>query len=599
MRVGERRRPRADRDRRRGLRRHRAGDRLREAGIDDFTILERADALGGTWRDNTYPGLRLRRGLEPLLVLVRAEPATGRARSAARRRSSTTCARVADEHDVERDVRYGSELHRRALGRRRDALVARHVAGPLTAGVLVPATGPFGDPVMPDMPGLDTFEGKVPLASAGTTSTTCAASASRSSAPARRRCSSSRDPAAGRPAAACSSARRRGSCRASTGRRASPSARCCAACPGCSARSAACIYVLIEGLGSVIFVDQRFRHGPTRRSAAGSCAARCPTRSCGAKLTPDYTIGCKRAIRQRRLPAGADAAERGRGHRRRRRGPRAVGRDRRRQRARGRHDHLRHRLRRARARGASVSSAATAAAWPRSTTSARRATSAPRWPGSRTSSCSSGRSRAAGNQSALYMLEAQMAYIVDALRAMRAARRAAVEVRAEAQEAFVAEAERAQRDTVWLTGGCRSYYTTPDGRNAGLWPELELRVPAAHAPVRRRRVRAGAGVTRQRIRTLLVAVERLPAASVAVTDTLTLRPRRSDDRSLLDTFSRSRRVPVPRFAFLVPRVRSPAFARVALRTLASSDASMMGTRERRAVPSPPGPVAQLVRAADS
>ena len=30
--------------------------KLREAGIHDFTILERADELGGTWRDNTYPG---------------------------------------------------------------------------------------------------------------------------------------------------------------------------------------------------------------------------------------------------------------------------------------------------------------------------------------------------------------------------------------------------------------------------------------------------------------------------------------------------------------------------------------------------------------
>src|SRR5262245_31546995 len=30
--------------------------RLKRAGIDTFTILERAETLGGTWRDNTYPG---------------------------------------------------------------------------------------------------------------------------------------------------------------------------------------------------------------------------------------------------------------------------------------------------------------------------------------------------------------------------------------------------------------------------------------------------------------------------------------------------------------------------------------------------------------
>jgi cation diffusion facilitator CzcD-associated flavoprotein CzcO len=31
--------------------------KLREAGIDDFTVYEKAERLGGTWRDNTYPGL--------------------------------------------------------------------------------------------------------------------------------------------------------------------------------------------------------------------------------------------------------------------------------------------------------------------------------------------------------------------------------------------------------------------------------------------------------------------------------------------------------------------------------------------------------------
>src|SRR2546421_5110941 len=32
------------------------GVMLKKAGIDSFTILEKADGLGGTWRDNTYPG---------------------------------------------------------------------------------------------------------------------------------------------------------------------------------------------------------------------------------------------------------------------------------------------------------------------------------------------------------------------------------------------------------------------------------------------------------------------------------------------------------------------------------------------------------------
>jgi len=34
-----------------------SGIKLREAGYDDFTIYEKADRLGGTWRENTYPGI--------------------------------------------------------------------------------------------------------------------------------------------------------------------------------------------------------------------------------------------------------------------------------------------------------------------------------------------------------------------------------------------------------------------------------------------------------------------------------------------------------------------------------------------------------------
>src|ERR1700730_5240479 len=35
-----------------------AAIRLRQSGLTDFVILERAASVGGTWRDNTYPGCR-------------------------------------------------------------------------------------------------------------------------------------------------------------------------------------------------------------------------------------------------------------------------------------------------------------------------------------------------------------------------------------------------------------------------------------------------------------------------------------------------------------------------------------------------------------
>jgi cation diffusion facilitator CzcD-associated flavoprotein CzcO len=50
------------------------GIRLRRSGREDFLILEKAYDVGGTWRENTYPGLCLRHPLGHVLVLVRAEP---------------------------------------------------------------------------------------------------------------------------------------------------------------------------------------------------------------------------------------------------------------------------------------------------------------------------------------------------------------------------------------------------------------------------------------------------------------------------------------------------------------------------------------------
>ena len=95
--------------------------RLLADGIDDFYVLERADDLGGTWRDNTYPGLSVRHPVGALLVLVRAEPRLEPGSTRCRRRSATTCSGSRDERGVVPHIRFGHEVHGRRLGRRREA----------------------------------------------------------------------------------------------------------------------------------------------------------------------------------------------------------------------------------------------------------------------------------------------------------------------------------------------------------------------------------------------------------------------------------------------------------------------------------------------
>jgi cation diffusion facilitator CzcD-associated flavoprotein CzcO len=75
-----------------------------------------------------------------------------------------------------------------------------------------------------------------------------------------------------------------------------------------------------------------------------------------------------------------------------------------------------------------------------------------------------------GHNSVVFMIEAQIHYV---LRLLEKARRAGLEriaVRAETLRAFTAELERRLQKTVWNAGGCRSWYLDENGRNVFLWP---------------------------------------------------------------------------------------------------------------------------------
>ena len=76
-----------------------------------------------------------------------------------------------------------------------------------------------------------------------------------------------------------------------------------------------------------------------------------------------------------------------------------------------------------------------------------------------------------GHNSLVYMIESQIRYVVDALRTMREGNLAEVEVERRAQDEFNADLQRRSRRTVWTDGGCNSYYLDPKtGRNIAIWP---------------------------------------------------------------------------------------------------------------------------------
>ncbi|MCW3040272.1 MAG: dependent oxidoreductase, partial [Solirubrobacterales bacterium] len=77
-----------------------------------------------------------------------------------------------------------------------------------------------------------------------------------------------------------------------------------------------------------------------------------------------------------------------------------------------------------------------------------------------------------GAGSIVTMIEAQLDYATACLDAMDREGLTTIEPRPEVQRAFNAEVQRRSEGTVWLAGGCSSWYLADDGRNVTLWPDL-------------------------------------------------------------------------------------------------------------------------------
>lgn len=75
-----------------------------------------------------------------------------------------------------------------------------------------------------------------------------------------------------------------------------------------------------------------------------------------------------------------------------------------------------------------------------------------------------------GHTSMVYMIESQLNYVMDALDTIERGRLATVEVRRDVQDKYNATLQRRLRPSVWMTGGCASWYLDAHGNNTTLWP---------------------------------------------------------------------------------------------------------------------------------
>ena len=131
---------------------------LKRSGRHDFVVLERADSLGGTWRDNRYPGCAC--DVPSHLYSFSFAPNPDWTRSfSPQPEIEAYLHRTAEQYGVLPHLRFGAEL----LGAQWDEAEQRwHLQtarGDLDAELLVLGSGGLSDPAVPDLPGLDTFAG--------------------------------------------------------------------------------------------------------------------------------------------------------------------------------------------------------------------------------------------------------------------------------------------------------------------------------------------------------------------------------------------------------------------------------------------------------
>jgi len=137
-----------------------AAIRLGEAGVDDVTILEKADRLGGTWRENTYPGIACDVPSHLYSYSFAPNPEWSHTFSPGEE-IQAYFEQVAAEHGVVERIRFGREV-----------VVCRWEGDGWTVvtttpdgteedrfDVVIAATGVLHHPRLPDLAGLDTFAG--------------------------------------------------------------------------------------------------------------------------------------------------------------------------------------------------------------------------------------------------------------------------------------------------------------------------------------------------------------------------------------------------------------------------------------------------------
>ena len=136
-----------------------AGIKLRESGVDDFVIYEKADRVGGTWRENTYPGLTCDTPSHHYTYTFERNPDWSSYLPPGPEIQDYfegTCSK----YGVDKYIRFNQEIDSAEYRDGRWHLQLKSGERDI-ADVVIAATGVLHHPSAPDIKGMDSFRGKL------------------------------------------------------------------------------------------------------------------------------------------------------------------------------------------------------------------------------------------------------------------------------------------------------------------------------------------------------------------------------------------------------------------------------------------------------
>ena len=445
-----------------------AAIRLRQQGIEDFVLLERGDDVGGTWRENTYPGCQC--DIPSNLYSFSFAPNPNWSRTFPTQPEIWDYLRdCARRFGILPHIRFGHEVTGADWDEHTGRWTLETPHGSVSAQVVIAAPGGLSAPSVPELPGLEAFEGpafhtarwdhdqdlagqRVAVIGTGASSIQVVPYLQPEVEQLQvfQRTPPWIVPHPDRPV----SDRER---------------RLFRAFPGLQRLARGGIYWALEMRGVGFTVDPRVLK-LAERIAERHLRHQVPDPELRRKLTPTYRMGCKRvllsddyfpALTRPNVELVTDGIEEVR--------PRSI------VTADGRErpvdaivlgtgfkvsDHPMFGLVRGR-RGVSL-----AEAWDGSPQAYRGTTIA----GFPNLFLLVGPNTGLGHNSIVFIIESQLNYVLGALRTMQERGAATLEVRPEAQAQFNAQLQERSRGTVWTEGGCASWYLDRHGRNTALWP---------------------------------------------------------------------------------------------------------------------------------